>query len=183
MKGLKYITLLLFSAVLLLASCKANSYAENRKKEKAKLSSFISNNNLIIKEGVNDSLELIKIDGPWPEKVYYKTFRGAYVRIDAINLANRQPAIGNTIIMRWKTYDLDGNLTGDNTNPTESREGLQFVYTPGGIVPSQGWNDCMPFMRHDCQATYIIESPIGPQEQQQAVISLVVKVLDFTVTN
>ncbi len=175
-------------AALTLTMCKANTYADQRKAEKAKLSSFIQKNGLIIKEGVNDSTELINASdekGKWPDKVWFKTYNGAYVRIDSINKEERQPAKGNTIIMRWKTYDLDGNLTGDNTDPSSpgGREGMVFVYTPGSTTPSPGWNACIPFMRHNCQAQFIIESVIGPAEQQQAVVALKVSVLDFTVKN
>jgi len=164
-------------------ACKTSTYADQRKAEKAKLSSYITDNGLIIKEGATDSTELIKINGPWPDKTYFKTYNGAYVRIKKIDFTERQPAQSNTIVMRWKTYDLDGNNTGDNTNPTESREGTVFVYTPGGSTPSQGWNACIPFMRHNCQAEFIIDSTLGPSEQQSAVITLRVDVLDFTVTN
>lgn len=170
-------------AAFLLASCTGTTYAQKRKKEKAKLASYIKDNNLIIKEGTEDSLALIALNGSWPEKTYYKTYCGAYLRISKTDLNKRKPAEGNTIVMRWKVYDLDGNQTGDNTDPSISREGTLFVYTPGSYTPSQGWNSCIPFMRHDCNAEFIIESPIGPQEQLEAVVTLRVDVVDFTVTN
>jgi len=193
MKNRVIAALWLLAIVVGVYSCKTSTYADQRKAEKAKLSSYITDNGLIIKEGATDSLALLdssNVRGTWPEKTYFKTYNGAYVRIKKIDkmteegkIVERTPETGNTIVMRWKTYDLDGNLTGDNTNPTESREGTVFVYTPGGTTPSQGWNACIPFMRHNCQAEFIIDSTIGPSEQQSAVITLRVDVLDFTVRN
>lgn len=186
MRNKLFILISALAVAFIVQSCKVNTYADQRKAEKAKLSSFIRDNGLIIKEGVTDSLALLdssKTRGFWPEKTYFKTYNGAYIRITKIKDSKRQPAKGNTIVMRWKSYDLNGNLTGDNTDPTQSREGTCFVYTPGNYVPSAGWNACIPFMRHDCQAEFIIESVIGPAEQQSAVITLIVDVVDFTVAN
>jgi len=183
MKYLKYILALLIFVLPLLESCNKNSYAEQRKKEKEKLSNYLSNSGFNILESPADSAYLVNLDGAWPKNVWYKTCRGAYVRITSIDQDEAKPKEGDQIVMRWKAYDLDGNLTGDNTNPTKSREGTVFVYTPAGYYPSEGWNDCIPFMRHGCTAQFIIESVIGPTEQQSAVVSLRIYVTDFTVRN
>lgn len=181
MKKIKFavITSIVLAAAIL-ASCSGSTYAQKRKEEKAAIAKYISDRNITIS---TDSVLCSTLEAPWPENFFYKTSRGAYVRITKRDLTNKKAETGNTCVIRFKSYNLDGVQVGDNTNPTESREGVFFVYTNYGTSPCIGWNDVIPFMRHDGECEMIIESPIGPSEQQTEVIPLRIEIVSYTVTN
>ncbi len=172
------------TAIILLAAmfvgCKSNTYAKKRKDEKNKFSSYISKNHIILS---TDSDYCFSQPVPWPENLYFKTNRGAYIRLVDDDKTQRKPAKGNGIIIRFKSYDLNGRLVGDNTNPSESWEGYEFVYTPHSSIPCIGWNDCVACMHHNSRAVFLIDSTLGQDEQMQQVITLRIEVTDFTVRN
>ncbi len=181
MKKIKFavITSIVLAAAIL-ASCSGSTYAQKRKEEKAAIANYISGRNITVS---TDSLKCDTLQAPWPENFFFKTYRGAYVRITKRNLDNRKAETGNTCVMRFLSYKLDGTKVGDNTNPKESREGTFFVYTHCGTSPCVGWNDAIPFMRHNGECEMIIESPIGPSEQQSEVIPLRIEIVSYTVSN
>lgn len=184
MKNIRFLFIIgvLISAVMF-SSCGSNSYAKKRKKEKADLANYIKNRNIQVKEGVNDSIYLDEFEGEWPENTFYKTYRGAYVRITKRNAKGKRAENGNTCVIRFISYNLDGQEVSNNLDTKKSREGIYFVYTKGGTTPCVGWNDAIPFLRHDAECEMIIESTIGPEEQQTEVIPLRIVVASFTVSN
>lgn len=175
---LLFIVGVLISAVLF-ASCQANTYAKKRKDEKAMLANYIKSHNLTIS---TDSLLCDTMPAPWPENFYFKTYRGAYVRIVKRNLKNDKPASGRTLVMRYYLYNLPDDKTPVFDN-LDSREGNYFVYSHNGYAPCVGWNDAIPFMRHDGECEMIIESVIGTDDQMMEVYSQKVKVVSFTVSS
>lgn len=175
---LLFIVGVLLSAVLF-ASCQANTYAKKRKDEKAMLSNYIKDHNLTIS---TDSLLCDTMPAPWPENFYFKTYRGAYVRITKRNLKNAKATTGLSVVMRYYLYKLPDDTTPIYDN-LDSREGDVFVYSHNGYAPCEGWNDAIPFMRHDGECEMIIESVIGLENQMIEVFSEKVKVVSFTVCN
>lgn len=167
-------------AVAMFAGCKANTYAQKRKDEKNKFSSYVSRNKLNLS---SDSAYCFSQPLPWPENLYFKTYRGAYIRLVEDDTTQRKPAAGNGIIIRFKSYDLDGRLVGDNTDPSQSWEGYGFVYTPQSAIPCIGWNDCVACMHHNSRAVFLIDSTLGQDEQLQQVVTLRIEITDFTVRN
>ncbi|MBQ5524569.1 MAG: hypothetical protein IIT93_03520, partial [Paludibacteraceae bacterium] len=74
----------------LLTSCKVNSYAKKRKEEKAVISNYLKDHNIQVS---TDSLLCDTLQAPWPENFYFKTYRGAYVRITK---RDRKKAVATT---------------------------------------------------------------------------------------
>ena len=180
MKNIRFLFVVgvLISAVLF-TSCGSNSYAKKRKEEKAVIANYIKDHNIQVS---TDSLYCETLEAPWPENFYFKTYRGAYVRITKRDLSKVRATNGKTLVMRYIIYKLpdDQNPIADNL---KSREGEYFVYTKNSSTPCVGWNDIIPFMRHDGECEMIIESVIGTQDQQQEVYAEKVKVVSFTVSN
>lgn len=160
-------------------SCTTESYAEKRNKEKKAWADFKTANNLEIS---TDSAYCFNRATPWPENLYFQTHRGAFVRLIKDDTNQRHPSEGNTTIIRFLSYDLNWNLIGGNTG-TSSREGEVSVYSPNGTDPCVGWNDVIPCLHHGSEAIMIIDSQLGPTDQQTNVITTIVHITDFSVTN
>lgn len=162
-----------------LSSCKVNTYAKKRKEEKATLANYIKSRNLTIS---TDSMLCDTLKAPWPENFYFKTYRGAYVRITKRNPDMPRATNGRTVVMRYIFYNIPNDQTPifDNLN---TREGEYFVYTKNSAIPCVGWNDAIPFMRHDGECEIIVESVIGTADQQTDVYTQKVHVVSFTVSN
>lgn len=163
----------------LLTSCKVNSYAKKRKEEKAVISNYLKDHNIQVS---TDSLLCDTLQAPWPENFYFKTYRGAYVRITKRDRKKAVATTGKTLVLRYIMYNLPNDQTPVFDN-LKSREGEYFVYTKNGTAPCIGWNDAIPFMRHDGECEMIIESVIGTENQQKEVYAQKVNVVSFTVSN
>lgn len=171
----------MLTLLCLITSCKTETYADKRKAEKKKWNSYVSDNNLNLS---TDSAYCFSLPTPWPDNLYFKTCRGAYIHLISDNKEARHPEEGNEVILRYIAYDLDGEITGGNTPPADfTREGDLSVYSKGGSSPCVGWNDCYACMHHGTEAYFLIDSQLGPEEQYDEVITLKMHVVDFTVTN
>ena len=82
--------------------------------------------------------------------------------------------------MRYNSYNMDDIQVGGNTG---TREGEVFVFTPGGTDPCSGWNDAAACLRHGSEAMLLIDSQLGPSDQYQAVETIRIEIVDFTVRN
>lgn len=160
-----------------LASCATETYADKRKAEKAAFDNYRQRNNL---EFSTDSAYCFSLPAPWPENLYFQTHRGAYVRLIKHDPEARPVAEGTTCVMRYNSYNMDDIQVGGNTG---TREGEVFVFTPGGSDPCSGWNDAAACLRHGSEAMLLIDSQLGPSDQYQAVETIRMEIVDFTVRN
>jgi hypothetical protein len=179
---LKYITLLLCSLFLICLSCKNNSYAEKRKAEQRLWQEYKGAKGLEIS---TDSAYCFNRSCPWPENLYFQTYRGAYIRLVEDDTTKRRAKDGQEIIFRFCSYDLYGNLQIDNHNHNKYREGFNFVYTPGSSDRSIGIAciDAVGCIHHGTKFDLIIDSKLGTYDQQEEVITLLVKVDETTINN
>lgn len=177
----------LLIALLAFTACKNNSYAEKRKIEQKKWQEYKTARNLEIS---TDSVALFGGKGinpktgkdtiyqplpcPWPENLYFQTYRGAYIRLIEDDTTKRRAQDGQEVIFRFYSYDLDGNLVGDNHNNLEYRDGFLFVYTPGSQDPSIGiaWIDAVGCIHHQSKFELIIDSKLGETAQQDQVFTI-----------
>lgn len=194
-------TIFIALAILALAfvSCKNDSYAEKRKAEQRKWQAYKEAKNLEIS---SDSLRLFvggegvspftgkdtifgPIPCPWPENLYFQTYRGAYIRLIEDDTTKRQAKEGQEVVLRFCSYDLDGNLQIDNHDHNIYRDGFNFVYTPGTEDPSVGiaFTDAVACIHHGSKFELIIDSKLGISEQMEAVVTLRIDVDETTIRN
>jgi hypothetical protein len=193
-------TIFIALAILALAfvSCKNDSYAEKRKAEQRKWQAYKEAKNLEIS---TDSLRLFggkgvsRITGydtifypipcPWPENLYFQTYRGAYIRLIENDTTKRQAKEGQEVVLRFCSYDLDDNLQIDNHDHNIYRDGFNFVYTPGTEDPSVGiaFTDAVACIHHGSKFELIIDSKLGIAEQMEAVVTLRIDVDETTIRN
>ena len=197
MQKIKYL-LPVLALLLTLVSCETNSYAEKRQKEQKLWNTYKEANNLILS---TDSLQLFGGEGvspftgndtifqplpcPWPENLYFQTYRGAYIRLIEDDVTKRRAREADLVVLRFISYDLDGNLQVDNHDHTIYREGFPFVYTPGSEDNDVGiaFFDAIGCIHHDTQFELIIDSKLGPYEQLEAVVTLRVVVDETSINN
>ncbi len=188
----------LVAMLLALVGCETNSYAEKRQKEQKRWNTYKEANNLILS---TDSLQLFGGKGvspitgndtiyqpmpcPWPENLYFQTYRGAYVRLIKDDPNKRRARDADLVVLRFISYDLDGNEQVDNHDHTIYREGFAFVYTPGSEDPLVGpaFFDAVGCIHHDSQFEMIIDSKLGPSEQMEAVVTLRVVIDETSINN
>lgn len=162
---------------ILFGACKTENYAKKRKAEQKKFSAYVESRNL---ELSTDSAYCFSLPTPWPENLYFKTHRGAYIRLISREGEKRAAENGNTIVLRYRAYDLDG---GDYGNNTYNREGFIYVYSPNGYTPSIAFIDAASCIRHEDKFELLIDSKVGTQEQTEEVITTRVFIDDTTITN
>lgn len=177
-------TIFIALAILALAfvSCKNDSYAEKRKAEQRKWQAYKEAKNLEIS---SDSAYCFGHTCPWPENLYFQTYRGAYIRLIEDDTTKRQAKEGQEVVLRFCSYDLDGNLQIDNHDHNIYRDGFNFVYTPGTEDPSVGiaFTDAVACIHHGSKFELIIDSKLGIAEQMEAVVTLRIDVDETTIRN
>lgn len=176
MNKLKYIGLLII-LVLLGSSCKTENYAQKRKKEQKKFNEYVETRGLTLS---TDSAYCFSLPTPWPENLYFKTHRGTYIRMISQNTEKRVASNGNTVILRYRAYDLDGGEYGDNTY---NREGFVYVYSPNGLTPSIAFIDAASCIRHEDKFEMLVDSKVGTREQTEDVVTVRIYIDDTTITN
>lgn len=182
MNKLTYITLLLGLLVAVCVGCKNNSYAEKRKAEQRLWQEYKATHNLEIS---TDSAYCFNRPCPWPENLYFQTYRGAYIRLVEDDTTKRRAKDGQEIIFRFCSYDLYGNLQVDNHDHNKFRDGFNFIYSPGSSDRYIGIAciDAVGCIHHGSKFDLIIDSKLGTIDQQEEVITLLVKVDETTIKN
>lgn len=176
---------ILIGAIVLLmtsASCKNNSYAEKRKAEQKLWQEYKLNKNLEIS---TDSAYCFNRPCPWPENLYFQTYRGAYIRLISDDTTKRKAQDGHLVILRFYSYDLYGNLKLDNHDHNKFRDGYNFVYTTGSADTSIGiaMIDAVGCIHHGTEFEMIIDSKLGTYDQQEEVITLRLHIDETTIKN
>jgi hypothetical protein len=175
MNKLTIIGLLVLS--ILFGACKTENYAKKRKAEQKKFNEYKTARNL---ELSRDSAYCFSLPTPWPENLYFETHRGTYIRLISREGEKRTVSNGNTIILRYRAYDLDNVEYGNNI---ESREGYVYVYSPNGYTPSIAFIDAASCIRHEDKFEMLVDSKVGTQEQTDDVITTRIFIDDTTITN
>ena len=182
MNKFAYILLGVIMLLLASASCKNNTYAEKRKAEQKLWQEYKSNNNLEIS---TDSAYCFNRPCPWPENLYFQTYRGAYVRLIEDDTTQIKAQEGHLVIFRFSTYDLYGNLNSENHDNSINREGFYFVYTPGSedASISIAFTDAVGCIHHGTKFEVIVDSKLGVKTQQEAVVTTRIVVDETTIRN
>ena len=167
----------LLFCLLFVVSCKTENYAKKRKAEQKKFGEYVETRGL---EFSTDSAYCFSLPTPWPENLYFKTHRGTYIRLIDREGEKRSAQNGNTIILRYRAFDLDGESYGDNIY---NREGYIYVYSPNGYTPSKAFIDAASCIRHEDKFEMIVDSKVGTQEQTEDVVTVRIYVDDTTITN
>ena len=175
MNKLTIIGLLVLS--ILFGACKTENYAKKRKAEQKKFENYKTERNL---ELSRDSAYCFSLPTPWPENLYFETHRGAYIRLISREGEKRTVSNGNTVILRYRAYDLDNVEYGNNI---ESREGYVYVYSPNGYTPSVAFIDAASCIRHEDKFEMLVDSKVGTQEQTEDVVTVRIYIDDTTITN
>lgn len=175
MNKLTIIGLLVLS--ILFGACKTENYAKKRKAEQKKFENYKKERNL---ELSRDSAYCFSLPTPWPENLYFETHRGAYIRLISREGEKRTVSNGNTVILRYRAYDLDNVEYGNNI---ESREGYVYVYSPNGYTPSIAFIDAASCIRHEDKFEMLVDSKVGTQEQTEDVVTVRIYIDDTTITN
>lgn len=175
MNKLTIIGLLVLS--ILFGACKTENYAKKRKAEQKKFENYKTERNL---ELSRDSAYCFSLPTPWPENLYFETHRGAYIRLISREGEKRTVSNGNTVILRYRAYDLDNVEYGNNI---ESREGYVYVYSPNGYTPSIAFIDAASCIRHEDKFEMLVDSKVGTQEQTEDVVTVRIYIDDTTITN
>ncbi len=162
---------------LLFGACKTENYAKKRKAEQKKFSEYKTARNL---ELSRDSAYCFSLPAPWPENLYFETHRGTYIRLIEREGEKRTVSNGNTVILRYRAFDLDGSEYGNNI---ESREGYVYVYSPNGYTPSIAFIDAASCIRHEDKFEMLVDSKVGTQEQTEDVVTVRIFIDDTTITN
>ena len=171
------ILLLALALPLAFASCKSESYAKKRKAELAAWEEYKKDLHLNIS---TDSAFCFAQAVPWPDDLYYEICKGVYLRLTADDQAQRAPQYGNTVILRYKAYDLDDIFVTDNI---ASRDGLVFVYVPGSSDPFYGLNYACAYLHQGSKAVVIVDSKYGNATQQENVETFRYEITSTTITN
>ena len=175
MNKLTIIGLLVLS--ILFGACKTENYAKKRKAEQKKFENYKTERNL---ELSRDSAYCFSLPTPWPENLYFETHRGAYIRLISREGEKRTVSNGNTVILRYRAYDLDNVEYGNNI---ESREGYVYVYSPNGYTPSIAFIYAASCIRHEDKFEMLVDSKVGTQEQTEDVVTVRIYIDDTTITN
>jgi hypothetical protein len=162
---------------LLFGACKTENYAKKRKNEQKKFNEYKEARNL---EFSTDSAYCFSLPTPWPENLYFETHRGVYIRLISREGEKRVAENGNTIVLRYRAFDLDG---GDYGNNIYSREGYVYVYSPNGYTPSIALIDAASCIRHEDKFELLVDSKVGTKEQTEDVITTRIFIDDTTITN
>lgn len=162
---------------LLFGACKTENYAKKRKAEQQKFNDYVAARGL---EFSTDSAYCFSLPTPWPENLYFKTHRGTYIRLMEREGEKRTAENGNTIVLRYRAYNLDG---GDYGRNTYDREGYIYVYSPNGYTPSIAFIDAASCVRHEDKFEMIVDSKLGTTEQTDDVITVRIFIDDTTITN
>lgn len=162
---------------LIFGACKTENYAKKRKAEQKKFTEYKNNRNL---ELSTDSAYCFSQPTPWPENLYFETHRGTYIRLISREGEKRAAENGNTIILRYRAYDLDGGEYGNNIH---SREGFVYVYSPDGYTPSIAFIDAASCIRHEDKFEMLVDSKVGTKEQTEDVVTTRIFIDDTTITN
>jgi hypothetical protein len=162
---------------LLFGACKTENYAKKRKAEQKKFNDYVAARGL---ELSNDSAYCFSLPAPWPENLYFKTHRGTYIRLIEREGEKRVAENGNTIVLRYRAYNLDG---GDYGNNIYNREGFIYVYSPDGYSPSIAFIDAASCIRHEDKFEMLVDSKVGTQEQTEDVVTIRIFIDDTTITN
>jgi hypothetical protein len=168
-----------FGIVIFFTQCTSEeTYAQKLKKERLKFAEYVEKNGIQLS---SDSIYCFSLPTPWPENLYYRTPRGAY-----INLVNKgttkQAAEGSTVIVRYVATNIAGDTIANNTSTSVSRDGYEFIYRKGSSVPCIGWNDAMLYLNNNGRAKVIVESKIGFSQHQTSVIT-VISDMTVSITN
>lgn len=158
-------------------ACKTETYAKKRKAEQQKFNEYVAARGL---ELSTDSAYCFSLPAPWPENLYFKTYRGTYIRLIEREGEKRVAENGNTIVLRYRAYNLDG---GDYGNNIYNREGFIYVYSPNGYSPSIAFIDAASCIRHEDKFEMLVDSKVGTQEQTDDVITTRIFIDDTTITN
>ena len=175
MNKIKYIGLLVLA--IFMCACKSENYAQKRKAEQKKFSEYKENRNL---EFSRDSAYCFSLPTPWPENLYFETHRGTYIRLISRNGEKRTAENGNTIILRYRAFNLDGEDYGSNTS---NREGFVYVYSPDGYTPSIAFIDAASCIRHEDKFEMLVDSKVGTREQTEDVVTIRIFIDETTITN
>lgn len=182
MSKLSYTLLGMLLLLMATTSCKNNSYAEKRKAEQKLWQEYKEARGLEIS---TDSAYCFSLPCPWPENLYFQTYRGAYVRLIADDKSKQKVEDGHMVVLRFYTYDLYGNLNTENHDTSIYREGFYFVYTPGSSDPSISiaFIDAIACVHHGSQFEVIVDSKLGVTRQQEDVITTRIVVDETTIRN
>ncbi len=175
MNKIKIIGLLFL--VIFISACKTENYAKKRKAEQKKFSEYVESRSI---ELSTDSAYCFSQPVPWPENLYFKTHRGTYIRLISRDGEKRVAENGNTIVLRYRAFDLDGGEYGNNTY---NREGFIYVYSPNGYTPSIAFIDAASCIRHEDKFELLIDSKVGTKEQTEDVVTIRIFIDDTTITN
>ena len=175
MNKLTIIGLLVLS--ILFGACKTENYAKKRKAEQKKFNEYVAARGL---EFSTDSAYCFSLPAPWPENLYFETHRGTYIRLISREGEKRTVSNGNTVILRYRAYDLDGTEYGNNIY---NREGFVYVYSPNGYTPSIAFIDAASCIRHEDKFEMLVDSKVGTQEQTEDVVTVRIFIDDTTITN
>ena len=183
-KKLLYWGCLAMTLVLGLSACKSESYAKKRKAEKAAWEAYIAEAGLDLRgtdpaTRQSDSTYCFSQALPWPENLYFKTPNGAYIRLVEDDPSAKKAQTGNTVILRFKSYYLDGSIFSQNTF---DREGQVVVYTPGNGQPSVAVNDALAYVHHGSKAQVLVDSKLGDNAQYTAVVTLRYDLTSISIT-
>lgn len=162
---------------LLFGACKTENYAKKRKAEQQRFKDYVEARGL---EFSTDSAYCFSLPTPWPEKLYFKTHRGTYIRLIEREGEKRVAENGNTIVLRYRGYKLNGESYGNNTY---NREGYIYVYSPNGYSPSIAFIDAASCIRHEDKFEMLVDSKIGTPDQAENVVTVRIFIDDTTITN
>lgn len=158
-------------------SCKTDTYASKRNAEKSEWETYKNDHSLEISA---DSAYCFSRETPWPDNLYYQIEDGVYLHLTSDDPSRRAPANGNTVVLRYVAYQLDGTFYTDNI---ASRDGLYFVYVPKSSSPSYGLNYATAYLHQDSRAIVIIDSKHGDSTQQENVQTILFEIRSTTITN
>ena len=179
MRSLLKFFLLSFGIILLFTQCSSSeTYADKLKKERLKLAEYIETNDIQLS---SDSLYCFALPIPWPENLYYRTPRGAYINLVDTG-TTKQALEGSTVIVRYIATNISGDIIANNTSTSVSRDGYEFIYKKNSSVPCIGWNDAMLYLNNNGKAKIIVESKIGFSQHQRSVIT-VISDMTVSITN
>lgn len=176
-----YNTLLFFSIsiVLVFTQCTSEeTYAQKLKKERLKFAEYVEKENIQLS---SDSIYCFSLPTPWPENLYYRTPRGAYINLIDKG-TSKEATEGSTVIVRYVATNIAGDTIANNTSTSVSRDGYEFIYKEGSSVPCIGWNDAMLYLNNNGKAKVIVESKIGFSQHQTSVIT-VISDMTVSITN
>lgn len=172
---LKLLATLALAATAVLISCSSQTYANKRKAEKAAMAAYVSSHNL---QFSTDSAYMFSLPVPWPENMYFQTYRGCYIRLIEHDTTQLAVTDGVNVVLYYETYDLSDNLLYSNV---ETREGQHFIFSSGSTDPCTAWNDAAGCVRHGSVFDIIVDSQIGTTDQYNDVVTYRLHFFDTSV--